>query len=131
MSHLFYNNDWWFYNLSSSEGVRNISNQLSIGTKIDMMSPNLVEEAKSLGLYSDTGGSFNFTKTFSDDVSLDRRYVCGRRMLQQYSKQGENSSKLDWMHLIWDFINQLGPSWFWSYGSGIYNYPCNHWLSSL
>ena len=46
-------------------------------------------------VYSDTGGSFNFTKTFSDDVSLDRRYVCGRRMLQQYSKQGENSSKLD------------------------------------
>ena len=81
--------------MSSSEGVRNISNQLSIGTKIDMMSHNLVEEAKSLGLYSDTDGSFNFTKTFSDDVSLDGRYVCGRRMLQQYSKQGENSSKLD------------------------------------
>jgi hypothetical protein len=26
---------------------------------------------------------------------------------------------------------RLGPSWLWSYGSWIYNYLCNHWLSPL
>ena len=34
-----------------------------------------------------------------------------------------------------DFIEQIGcrrgPSWSWSYGSWIYNYLCNQWLSSL
>ncbi|XP_076095178.1 secernin-2-like isoform X2 [Mytilus galloprovincialis] len=71
------------------EGVRNISNQLTIGTKIDMMSPDLIQEATALGFYSKEKGAFHFSKVFSDDYCLEGRYKHGRRMLQEYSKEGK------------------------------------------
>ena len=70
------------------EGVRNISNQLTIGTKIDMMSHNLIEEAKSAGLYKETDGEFNFSTVFAKDTNPIDRFVNGRQLLQEYSKEG-------------------------------------------
>ncbi|XP_071158909.1 secernin-3-like isoform X1 [Mytilus edulis] len=70
------------------EGVRNISNQLTIGTKIDMMSPNLIEEAKSSGLYKESDGDFNFSVVFAKDTTPVNRFVNGKRLLEEYSKEG-------------------------------------------
>nr|KAG5689042.1 hypothetical protein BaRGS_006438 [Batillaria attramentaria] len=77
-----------------TEGVRNISNELSICTKIDRSSPNLVEEAKKLGLYSDDSGPFNFAKVFSDsgkylESQMSFRYRHGLKMLRELSSSGE------------------------------------------
>ena len=47
-----------------AEGVRNISNQLSIGTKIDKMSDGLQNHAKSKGFW-DGNGDFHFANIFS------------------------------------------------------------------
>ncbi|ELT93402.1 hypothetical protein CAPTEDRAFT_228449 [Capitella teleta] len=49
-----------------SNGVRNISNQLTITTKIDAMSPGLKEYAQSKGWWNPDEGEFNFSKAFSD-----------------------------------------------------------------
>ena len=46
------------------EGVRNISNQLSIGTKIDKMSDGLQDHAKSKGFW-DGNGDFHFANIFT------------------------------------------------------------------
>jgi hypothetical protein len=73
---------------SVTEGVRNISNELSIGTKIDRSSPNLVEEAKKLKLYSDDMGPFNFAKVFSES-QLSFRYRYGLKMLKDLSASGK------------------------------------------
>lgn len=75
------------------EGVRNISNELSIGTKIDRSSPNLAEEAKKLGLYKDEMAPFNFAKVFSEsgkclESQMSFRYRHGLRMLRDLSASG-------------------------------------------
>lgn len=70
-----------------SEGVRNISNMVTIGTKIDLMSPNLMEEARSLGYYSD--GEFSFSEVFAKDTKPINRFVNGKRLLEEYSKEGK------------------------------------------
>lgn len=78
-----------------SEGVRNISNELSIGSKIDRSSLNLVEEAKKLKLYSDDKGPFNFSLVFSEGKSLGNsshmsfRYRHGLKMLKELSESGQ------------------------------------------
>ena len=81
---------------SFSEGVRNISNQLSITTKMDLTSSNLIAEATSLGLYKADEGDFNFAKVFgkpysdpSRVVSARSRFACGEKLLKDYSKDGE------------------------------------------
>lgn len=76
------------------EGVRNISNELSIGTKIDRSSPNLAEEATKLGLYNDKMGPFNFAKVFSEsgkclESQMSFRYRHGLKMLRELSASGE------------------------------------------
>lgn len=52
-------------------GHRNISNSLSIQTKIDAMSVGLKEEAARLGYWT-PNTEFNFTKTFGDGDDCDR-----------------------------------------------------------
>lgn len=54
-----------------------------------MMSPDLIQEATALGFYSKEKGAFHFSKVFSDDYCLEGRYKHGRRMLQEYSKEGK------------------------------------------
>ena len=78
-----------------SEGVRNISNQLSITTKMDLNSPNLIEEAKLIGLYKAEDGEFNFAKVFGKDFevptwpeSTRTRFACGKKLLKDYSEGG-------------------------------------------
>ncbi|CAH0402028.1 unnamed protein product [Chilo suppressalis] len=61
-------------------GYRNISNGLTITTKIDKHSENLQAKAKNMGLW-DGQGEFNFTKCFSsggDEVRQEE----GRKLLQ-------------------------------------------------
>ncbi|KAK7109985.1 hypothetical protein V1264_013929 [Littorina saxatilis] len=77
-----------------TEGVRNISNELSIGTKIDRSSPNLAAEAKKLGLYQDDMGPFNFTHVFSEGgkcftSQMSFRYRHGLKMLKELSASGK------------------------------------------
>ena len=50
-------------------GVRNISNQLSIGTKIDKMSEGLQDHAKSKGFW-DGNGDFHFANIFTAPPSI-------------------------------------------------------------
>ena len=49
-----------------TDGVRNISNNLSIQTSIDLMSDGLKELAKEKG-YWNGEGEFNFAKSFGTD----------------------------------------------------------------
>ncbi|XP_046569900.1 secernin-3-like [Haliotis rubra] len=75
-----------------TEGVRNISNEFSIGTKIDLCSPNLREELKTLGLY-DGSGELNFTAAVSEGgataaLCKSHRYTRGRKLLQTLSEKG-------------------------------------------
>ena len=53
-----------------------------------MMSHNLIEEAKSAGLYRETDGEFNFSTVFAKDTNPIDRFVNGRQLLQEYSKEG-------------------------------------------
>lgn len=73
-----------------SEGVRNISNQLTITTKFDLSSANLVEKATAAGLYNPEDGEFNFAKVFDEDGlrSLSSRYCAGKSLLEQFSQKG-------------------------------------------
>lgn len=86
------------------DGVRNISNQLTIGTKIDLMSPNLVEEARSLGYYSE--GEFNFSEVFAKDKEPVNRFVNGKRLLEEYSKEGQFSMR-DMAKILRDEKNEI------------------------
>lgn len=78
---------WAAENVQS--GCRNISNCLSIETKIDLCSQGLAEKAKELGFWSEDKGDLNFRLAFSDG-SLDSRYTCGRKLLEKLSSSGEN-----------------------------------------
>ena len=49
----------------SLDGVRNISNLLSIGTKIDAMSDGLKEYATENGWWKPDDGDFDFAKVYS------------------------------------------------------------------
>ncbi|KAI1283778.1 Secernin-2 [Halotydeus destructor] len=66
-------------------GFRNISNCYSIGTKIDLMSENLHEAAKSSGLW-DGVCEFNFAVIFSGEKNpLSNRLVAGKELLAKLS----------------------------------------------
>lgn len=68
-------------------GCRNISNCLSIETRIDLCSEGLREEAKRLGFWDDSRGELNFRLAFSDG-ELDSRYTCGKQLLEKLSAGG-------------------------------------------
>lgn len=73
-----------------TEGIRNISNQLTITTKFDLSSPNLIEKATELGLYKPSDGEFSFGRVF-DVASLSlrsERYCRGKQLLQELSRNG-------------------------------------------
>lgn len=69
-----------------AEGVRNISNQLSITTKINKEHPDLRSYAKERGWW-DGKTEFNFTAAYSyQDPSneLDNRYCAGLKLLNKH-----------------------------------------------
>lgn len=66
-------------------GCRNISNALSIGTKIDRSSAELKEVAQKHGLW-DGQGEFNFASVYGGDKgSGSEREICGRNLLKTLS----------------------------------------------
>nr|CAD7449050.1 unnamed protein product [Timema bartmani] len=75
-----------------SDGYRNISNNLTIGTKIDKCSQNLQETAKKNGFW-DGQGDFHFTRVYSKPIDLieGKRQKCGRDLLANLSKDNSFS----------------------------------------
>nr|CAD7201233.1 unnamed protein product [Timema douglasi] len=75
-----------------SDGYRNISNNLTIGTKIDKCSRNLQETAKKNGFW-DGQGDFHFTRVYSKPIDLieGKRQKCGRDLLANLSKDNSFS----------------------------------------
>lgn len=73
-----------------TSGVRNISNELSIGTKIDLFSDNLEEYAKEHGFWNSARGPLNFRIAFGldEDECESYRYKSGKNLLTQFSKAG-------------------------------------------
>ncbi|XP_026275808.1 secernin-2 isoform X2 [Frankliniella occidentalis] len=65
-------------------GFRNISNALSIGTKIDLKCADLYDVAKSEGLW-DGKNVFNFKKIFGDDNTPYREKM-GSQLLKEMTK---------------------------------------------
>ncbi|RUS75212.1 hypothetical protein EGW08_017028 [Elysia chlorotica] len=82
-----------------SDGIRNISNELSIGSKMDLTSPGLVDEAKALGLYSEDKGPFDFKAVFSaqsqtlsdSSNSTSFRYRRGKELMEKVVAAGKFS----------------------------------------
>ena len=77
-------------------GVRNISNQLTIGTKIDAMSEGCKEYAKSQAWWNPDEGDFHFAKAYSSGYEPlyeegncpSGRQQWGTKLLQDFSKEG-------------------------------------------
>lgn len=68
-----------------SAGYRNISNVLTITTKIDRKSEGLEDYAKVKGLW-DGKGAFNFCEAFSGEKKPgDARYLAGKKLLAQHT----------------------------------------------
>lgn len=72
-----------------TNGVRNISNELSIGTKIDLKCDNLEEFAKEKRFWNQSKGPLNFKCAFGlEEDEESYRYKCGKKLLLQFSKNG-------------------------------------------
>ncbi|XP_045458321.1 secernin-3 [Melitaea cinxia] len=66
-----------------TSGYRNISNGLTIKTKIDKHSEGLFEKAKGMGVW-DGKGQFDFSNAFSSGGD-EQRQMEGERLLREYS----------------------------------------------
>ncbi|XP_040078473.1 secernin-2 isoform X1 [Ixodes scapularis] len=71
-----------------TSGCRNISNCLSIETKMDLCSQGLRDKAKELGLWDEGKGDFSFRHVFSTGEQ-DGRFECGKKLLQRLSQSGD------------------------------------------
>ncbi|XP_050307016.1 secernin-3 [Anthonomus grandis grandis] len=67
-----------------TSGFRNISNLLTITTKIDKKSQGLEEYAKNKGLW-DGNGEFNFSQAFSAEGKSEVRYLAGQKLLGKFT----------------------------------------------
>ncbi|XP_043851405.1 secernin-3 isoform X3 [Dromiciops gliroides] len=65
------------------DGVRNISNQLSITTKIDREHPKMREHAKDKGWWDDQK-EFNFSTVYAHTNNSSGRYCEGYKLLNKY-----------------------------------------------
>lgn len=90
MEYVFSNNLSCFSSFcADAGGYRNISNELSIGTKIDRMSDGLASAAQEKGLW-DGSGEFNFRAAFaSEDDYGGGRKECGEKLLAKLSEGGK------------------------------------------
>ncbi|XP_074658904.1 secernin-3-like [Tubulanus polymorphus] len=91
---------WWAAERITS-GCRNISNELSIRTKFDLIKDGTQEFARRKGFYAPSSGPFDFAAAFSsgpvDDVAHALnckrrpygRFLCGRYLMEQLSKTGD------------------------------------------
>lgn len=77
----------------SSEGVKNISNQLTIGADIAAEHPELRSVAQAQGWWNGEG-EFNFSEVFSPEnpparmEMAKKRYKGGTELLQQHDGEG-------------------------------------------
>lgn len=77
-----------------SEGVKNISNQLTIGTEVSTEHRELRSVAQAQGWW-DGEGEFNFSQVFSPENPparmelAKRRYKGGTELLQQHDGEGD------------------------------------------
>ncbi|XP_023234153.1 secernin-2-like isoform X1 [Centruroides sculpturatus] len=76
-----------------TSGFRNISNSLSIHTKIDLMSENLKEYAMKHKLWHLSQGEFDFAEAFGDGTGDDPRFKSGRQLLAQHSVSKDFSER--------------------------------------
>ena len=87
---------------ASKEGVRNISNQLTIETKFDLSSAGLVDEVTKAGLYKPEDGDFNFARVFDwNGLSYrEARYCNGKKLMKKFAENGQNinliSTTISW-----------------------------------
>ncbi|XP_022251095.1 secernin-2-like [Limulus polyphemus] len=118
-------------------GVRNISNHLSIGKKIDLMSKNLEENAFQKGLWDPSKGGLDFARAFGEGAT-DRRYKCGRKLLTELSASGGFREK-DMFTILRDVDSGICMSsgFFVSTGSQVSvltppdtHLPCCHWFTA-
>lgn len=78
-----------------TNGARNISNGLTIGSNFDLMSEGLLEYAKEKSFW-DGRGPFHWAHAFSSgglDLSPHGRQACGARLMEQHGKGGTLDSQ--------------------------------------
>jgi hypothetical protein len=88
-------NSRYFFNTG---GVRNISNCMSIGTRIDRMSNGLKEKCLSEG-WIEEGKEFNWKEVIGEPgigfpsrlKSAEARFCAGERMLKELSNEGREN----------------------------------------
>ncbi|XP_035687864.1 secernin-2-like [Branchiostoma floridae] len=74
-----------------TSGCRNISNELSVRTKIDAMSEGLKDHAQKHSYWSPEEGDFDFARAYSQDLpnNIDEdptgRAGAGKRLMEKYS----------------------------------------------
>lgn len=123
-----------------TEGVRNISNQLTIQDQYDLASDGLVEKATDLKLYDPTSGPFNFACVFDsgNGSPSSPRFCEGKRLLQEYSKEGK-FGVADMMKILRDEGSGLNMgdgttgsqvSMLTTPVAGVTSMPCCHWFTA-
>lgn len=96
-----------------SEGVKNISNQLTIDSEISVEHPDLRAVAQAQGWWSGEG-DFSFTAVFSPDHPPARmemakqRYRGGTALLQQHNGTSAFNCPHDWGFPC-SFLVKTGP----------------------
>jgi secernin len=81
-----------------TEGVRNISNCMSIRTNFDLCSESIQEYAIKQKYWRESDGPFDFAQAFStcgnaEAEMSDPRFCGGRRLLEMHSKRGTMSKE--------------------------------------
>ncbi|CAH1108877.1 unnamed protein product [Psylliodes chrysocephalus] len=84
-----------------TSGFRNISNALTITTKIDRHSSGIQEYAKSKGLWNGQG-EFNFRLVFSGETKpYGSRFIAGEKLLEKLTAPG-NFKEVDMFKILRD-----------------------------
>lgn len=72
-------------------GCRNISNCLTIGTQIDLMSKDLKSHAESNGYWDPSQGDLNFAEAYGNaNENATQRLNRGKELLTTLSESGNN-----------------------------------------
>ncbi|KAG1649765.1 Secernin-2 [Nymphon striatum] len=79
---------WWAAELITS-GLRNISNVLTITTKIDLMSDGLKEHAEKCGYWKPSDEEFNFALAYSCSGLDFSRLENGKKLLKELASEND------------------------------------------
>ncbi|KAG8188289.1 hypothetical protein JTE90_012122 [Oedothorax gibbosus] len=76
-----------------TSGCRNISNSLTIETKIDLMSDGLKEHAQANGYWDPSQGDLNFAAAYGkENESAVQRFNGGKQLMEKLAASGEFST---------------------------------------